>query len=84
MDVPRSRGFKLPTARRPVSLVVTCARCQEEVLEAAQIADEEECVLRDHLLAVHPKTVQPETRGVLLKPFVVIEPPGGSIGRTTA
>ncbi|PYP66975.1 MAG: hypothetical protein DMD36_16270 [Gemmatimonadetes bacterium] len=65
-------------------LVATSAQRREDMLEAAQIADEEECVLRDHLLAVHPKTVQPETRGVLLKPFVVIEPPGGSIGRTTA
>jgi len=55
------------------ALVVTCARCQEEVLEAAQIADEEECLLRDHLLAVHPMTVQPETRGVLLKHFAVTE-----------
>ncbi len=53
--------------------VVTCARFQEEVLEAAQIADEEECLLRDHLLAVHPMTVQPETRGVLLKHFAVTE-----------
>ncbi len=26
-----------------------------------------ECLLRDHLLAVHPKTVQPETRSVLLR-----------------
>jgi len=67
-----------------VPLVATSAQRREDMLEAAQIADEEECVLRDHLLAVHPKTVQPETRGVLLKPFVVIEPPGGSIGRTTA
>ena len=55
-------------------LVATSAQRREDMLEAAQIADEEECVLRDHLLAVHPKTVQPETRGVLLKPFVVIEP----------
>jgi len=57
-----------------VPLVATSAQRREDMLEAAQIADEEECVLRDHLLAVHPKTVQPETRGVLLKPFVVIEP----------
>src|SRR5439155_22415056 len=33
----------------------------------------EECALRDHLLAVHLNTVQPETRGVLLPHFVVIE-----------
>ena len=62
--------------QRAVPLMVTCAQCRQEVLEADVIGDEEECVLRDHLLAVHPKTVQPETRGVLLKPFVVIEPPG--------
>ena len=53
--------------------MVTCGQCREEVLEAAQIADEEECLLRDHLLAVHPMTVQPETRGVLLKHFAVTE-----------
>ena len=57
-----------------MSYLVTCAHCREAVLEADLLGDEEECVLRDHLLAVHPKTVQPETRGVLLKPFVVIEP----------
>jgi len=57
-----------------VSYLVTCAHCREAVLGADLLGDEEECVLRDHLLAVHPKTVQPETRGVLLKPFVVIEP----------
>src|SRR5439155_27219738 len=52
--------------RRPVSFVVTCAQCREEVLEADLIGDGEECALRDHLLAVHPKTAQPETRSVLL------------------
>jgi len=36
---------------------------------------EEECALRDHLLASHPKTVQPETLSVLLRHFVVIELP---------
>ena len=55
--------------------VVTCAQCREMVLEADLIGDEEECVLRDHLLAVHPNTVQPKTRSVLLKHFVVTEPP---------
>ncbi len=35
--------------------------------------------LRDHLSAVHQNTVQPETRGVLLKPFVVIEPARRSV-----
>src|SRR5205814_9792987 len=36
---------------------------------------DEECFLRDHLLAAHPNTVQPETLGVLLKHFVVTERP---------
>jgi len=35
--------------------------------------DDEECALRDHLLAVHPNTVQPATLGVLLGQFVVNE-----------
>jgi hypothetical protein len=35
------------------------------VLDADQIGDEEECARREHLVAVHPKTVQPETLGVL-------------------
>jgi hypothetical protein len=61
--------------RRPVSLVMTCAQCREQVLEADRIGDEEECALRDHLLAVHPNTVQPETRSMLLKHFVVTEQP---------
>ena len=43
------------------------------MLEADQIGDEEECALRDHLLVVHPKTLQPETRGVLLRHFAVTE-----------
>ena len=34
--------------------------CRDEVLEADRLGDEEECLLRDHLLA------QPETRSVLL------------------
>jgi len=45
------------------------------VLEADLIGDEEECVLRDHLLAVHPRTIQPATLGVLLRHFVVPERP---------
>jgi len=61
--------------RRSVSLVLTCAQCRDRVLEADQIADDEECLLRDHLLAVHPNTIQPETRSVLLKHFVVTEEP---------
>ncbi|HKC82907.1 MAG TPA: hypothetical protein VKD46_02800 [bacterium] len=57
-----------------MSFVVTCAQCREEVLEA-DLLGEEECALRDHLWAFHPQTLQPETLGVLLKRFVVIEPP---------
>ena len=53
-----------------MSLVLTCVQCREEELKADQI-DEEECLLRDHLLVVHPNTIQPETRAVLLKHFVV-------------
>jgi len=45
------------------------------VLEADQIGDEEECLLRDHLRAFHPKTLQPHTLSVLLKHFVVTERP---------
>jgi len=56
-----------------VLFVAMCTQCREQVLEADLIGDEEECVLRNHLLAVHPKTVQPETVGVLLKHFVVTE-----------
>ncbi len=57
----------------PLAVVVTCAQCREAVLEAELIGDDEECALRDHLLAVHPNTLQPETFGVLLKHFVVTE-----------
>jgi len=53
-----------------VPLVVTCAQCREEVLEGDLVGDEEECALRDHLLVVHPKTVRPETRSVLLRYFL--------------
>ena len=55
--------------------MVTCAQCREQVLEADVIGDEEECVLRDHLLAFHPNTIQPATLGVLLRHFVVTEGP---------
>jgi len=58
-----------------VSFVVTCAQCREEVLEADLLGEEEEYALRDHLLAGHPKTVQPATLSVLLRHFVVTEPP---------
>jgi hypothetical protein len=42
--------------------------------EADLIGDEEECILRDHLLAFHPKTSQPHTLSGLLQHFVVTEP----------
>jgi len=38
-----------------VSFVVTCAQCRREVLEADVIGDEEECALRDHLVALHSR-----------------------------
>ncbi len=50
-------------------------QCRQEILEADRIGDEEECFLRDHLLAVHPRTVQPETLSVLFRLFVVTEGP---------
>ena len=65
----------MPCYPAPVSLVVTCAQCREVALSADQIEDEEECLLRDHLLVVHPRTVQPEALGVLLRHFVVTEGP---------
>ena len=58
-----------------MSFVVTCPACGRDVLEANRIGDEEECLLRDHLLAVHPNTIQPETFDVLLKHFVVTRKP---------
>ena len=58
-----------------MSYLVTCAHCREAVLEADLLGDEEECVLRDHLLAVHPKTVRAETCAVLLRHFVLSESP---------
>ncbi len=58
-----------------VALVVTCARCRQSALGADRIGDEEECLLRDHLLVVHPNTAQPETLTVLLRHFVVTEAP---------
>src|SRR6266446_4473724 len=72
--------------QRAVPLMVTCAQCRQEVLEADQIGDEEECALRDHLLASHPNTLQPETFGVLLRHFVVTEraPPAGALTRAGA
>ena len=56
-------GRNDPSPARPclcywpaVPLMVTCAQCRKVVLEADRIGDEEECALRDHLLAVHPNT----------------------------
>jgi len=40
-----------------------CIQCRQEILEAD----------RDHLLAVHPKTVQPETLTVRLRHCVATE-----------
>jgi len=45
------------------------------VLEAGLIGDEEECLLREHLLPSHPKTLQPGTLRTLLQHFVVTERP---------
>ena len=39
--------------------------------------------LRDHLMAVHPNTIQPETRSVLLRHFVVTERRRPQRSRTT-
>jgi len=61
----------LPCYSAAVSLVVTCAQCDAQVLEADLLGDEEKCALRDHLLASHPNTLQPETRNMLLRHFVV-------------
>ena len=68
------RESRVSVVVRPL-VVVTCAQCREEVLEADLIGDEEECLRRDHLLVVHPQTVQPETLTMLLSHFVVIEEP---------
>jgi hypothetical protein len=58
-----------------VPLVITCSQCEEQVLEAGLLGEEEECILRDHLLVFHPKTLQPETLDGLLRHFVVTEGP---------
>ena len=70
-----SRGGEPVVVKAPVPLVMTCAQCRSEVLEADRLGDEEECALRDHLLGVHPNTVQPETLGTLLRHFVATEGP---------
>jgi hypothetical protein len=53
----REGRVRVPVGAMP--LVVTCAQCREMILEADLIGDEEECLLRDHLLAVHPNTGSP-------------------------
>jgi hypothetical protein len=40
-----------------MSLVVRCAQCRDDVLKADQIGDDEECLLRDYPMAVHPNTI---------------------------
>ena len=61
----------LPCSSPAVLFVVRCPPCRDADL----LGDEEECALRDHLLAVHPQAVQPATLSVLLKHFAVTEPP---------
>ena len=82
MNQPRARGrhedhgaCDVADAGRSVREVAMAGQCREEVLEADRIGDEEECALRDHLLAVHPNTIQPETRSVLFRHFVVTGQP---------
>ena len=82
-DVLRSEGYEM----QGVNAMLRCCGVQRsdqspsplrppcDVLDADVIGDEEECLLRDHLLAAHPNTVQPETLGVLLRHFVVTEEP---------
>ena len=55
-------------------LVVTCGQCHKEVLEADLIGDDEECLLRDHVLALRPKDSAARERSRLLRHFVVTEP----------
>ncbi len=42
-----SRGGEPVVVKAPVPLVMTCAQCRSEVLEADRLGDEEECALRD-------------------------------------
>ena len=62
-------SWEPPGYAAPVAFVVTCAVPRDDS-GGHLLGDEEECVLRDNLLAVHPKTVQPETLNVLLRRFV--------------
>ncbi len=66
MTITALASLFLPCYQTGVLLAVTCKQCLHEILEAHRIGDEEECLLRDHLLAAHPTTLQPETRSVLL------------------
>ena len=61
--------FTLPRRPRAVRRDVRRSATRR-FLEPDVLGDEEECLLRDHLLAVHPNTVQPATLGVLLGQFV--------------
>jgi hypothetical protein len=61
-----------------MAITVSCAQWRERMLEADLLSDEEECALRDHLLAVHPQTLQSETRSVLLRHFVGTERPSSA------
>ena len=45
-----------------MSFWVTRPQGRAEVLEPDLLGDEEECALRDHLLAFHPNTIQPVNR----------------------
>jgi len=45
------------------------------VLEADLLGDSEEDLLRDHLMTVHPTTIQPETFGALLRHYIVATKP---------
>jgi len=55
--------------------VVICIKCSQQILNPDRIGDEEERLLRDYLLAAHPRTVQPETLSELLRLFDVQEEP---------
>ena len=57
-DAPLASLF-LSCYSAAVSLVARCAQCGEMVLEADLIGDEEECILRDHLLAVEEHDLDP-------------------------
>jgi len=70
----RSARFYRVTAAVSFMVYVRSARsAARRVLEADRIGDEEECRFRDHVLPVHPKTVQSETRSGLLGHFVVTD-----------